>query len=464
MLNNELISIFAGSNCDVVNRRFLTTWLFCLLSAFMFGQTVDNHLSELFYAQFGDDENQNLTGEHRSFLSGVDTTDEFTFYFRSNQFTIDETYLWNPSETALLRNILKRDIARIDTLTIYAYSSPEGSAQHNAWLSRKRAEATLEYILAHSHQAPGKVNIIEKQENWPGLRQAVRTYYSRNNRDSVLAILGGQMSDEARKEALKNMDEGTTYRYLIDTLMRPLRNSTFVIRWSNAYKDMCEAIEPVTSAIPSGLPLITDIRPGILLPSFTAKDADWAKRTIFALKTNALYDAVTALNYSIEVPIGDRFSIAWQHYFPWWHTQKELKYCLQYLTLGGEFRWWMAPRSLPESVNRMLRDALTGHFVGVYGFWGKTDIQVLRDLGMYQCANVLSAGLTYGYSFPVSHHWNMELSISAGYARIPYQHYIPSDDWQHLWRDPENTGVMHYFGPTNVAVSLVRPIVIKYKK
>ena len=58
----------------------------------------------------------------------------------------------------------------------------------------------------------------------------------------------------------------------------------------------------------------------------------------------------------------------------------------------------------------------------------------------------------------------MEFSISAGYAQIPYQHYIPSEDWQFLWRDPENTGVLHYFGPTNVAVSFVRPIVIRYRK
>ena len=424
---------------------------------------MDNHLSDVFFSPFSEEENQNLTGTHRSLLTDAGRADEFTFYFRCNQFVIDETYLWNPAETTELRRLLKQDGIRIDSLTIYAYSSPEGPSRHNAWLSFKRAEATREYILAYCTNAPGFVNIVEKKENWPGLRQAVRTGYSRENRESVLGILNGRMSDDERKLALQTLDGGTTYRYLIDTLMVPLRNSVFVIRWSPDRPVEPEAIGPVTSLITARMPEIRAMQPEIVMPAaISASGTDWAKRTIFALKTNVLYDAVTAFNYSVEVPLGDRFSFSLQHYFPWWHTQKELKYCLQYLTLGGELRWWMSPRPLPESESRILRDVLTGHFIGLYGFWGKTDIQVLRRIGMYQCDNVLSAGLTYGYSFPLTRHWNMELSISAGYARIPYQHYIPSDDWQQLWRDPYNTGILHYFGPTNVAVSLVRPIVIKY--
>ena len=50
-----------------------------------------------------------------------------------------------------------------------------------------------------------------------------------------------------------------------------------------------------------------------------------------------------------------------------------------------------------------------------------------------------------------------------GYARIPYQHYIPSEDWQILWRGREDQGVLHYFGPTQLKVSLIRPILVKYR-
>ena len=445
-------------------RQIVATWFLSLISVVVSGQAINSPLPGRTYFVYGE-ENQNLTGEHRSILTDTERADEFTFYFRCNQSSIDESYLWNPTETAMLRGLLKRENIRIDTLTIYAYSSPEGPYELNVRLSRKRAEATRDYILAHSRKAPNHINIIQKEENWPGLRQSARLSYHRANREDVLRILSEDMEDAARKQAIRDLDGGRTYRFLIDTLMGPLRNSVFTIRWALDQPIQSDVPSPVASIVPAE-PLqiarpepVEEERPAVI-----PEDPEWAKRTIFALKTNALYDAVTALNYSIEFPIGKQFSIAWQHYFPWWHTKKELKYCLQYLTLGGEARWWFAPKPRPESASRMLRDVLVGHFVGVYGFWGKTDIQWQRAIGMYQCYPVWSVGLTYGYSLPISRHWNMEFSISAGYARIPYQHYIPSDDWQLLWRDPENTGVLHYFGPTNVAVSFVRPIVIKYRK
>ena len=52
----------------------------------------------------------------------------------------------------------------------------------------------------------------------------------------------------------------------------------------------------------------------------------------------------------------------------------------------------------------------------------------------------------------------MEFSISGGYAQIPYQHYIPTEDWQILIKDRNNAGTLHYWGPTKAEVSLVIPI------
>ena len=75
----------------------------------------------------------------------------------------------------------------------------------------------------------------------------------------------------------------------------------------------------------------------------------------------------------------------------------------------------------------------------------------------------LSFGLTYGYSLPVSRYLNIEFSISAGYARIPYQYYIPTPDWQILIRDRDRAGVAHYFGPTKAEISLVIPIRANFK-
>ena len=59
---------------------------------------------------------------------------------------------------------------------------------------------------------------------------------------------------------------------------------------------------------------------------------------------------------------------------------------------------------------------------------------------------------------PIGKFLNLELTLSAGYASIPYQHYVPTDDWEILIMDRNNAGRMHYFGPTKAEVSFVIPI------
>ncbi|MBR2378240.1 MAG: DUF3575 domain-containing protein, partial [Bacteroidaceae bacterium] len=73
-----------------------------------------------------------------------------------------------------------------------------------------------------------------------------------------------------------------------------------------------------------------------------------------------------------------------------------------------------------------------------------------------------SVGLSYGYAMPISRYLNLEFSISGGYANIPYQHYIPTEDWMHLIRDDKKAGTLHYLGLTKLQISLVFPIMIKY--
>lgn len=404
---------------------------------------------------------QNLFGAQRLTTHGnFRFTEEFTIYYRRNKTDIDTSYLWNPAQITQLRSFLRKDIV-VDTITVYAYASPEGHYGHNVWLSRQRAENARKYIVGEYGLDPDKVRICQQEENWPGLRQAVRNFYEGDNRDDLLEILWAEgLSDKERKDRIIALDAGKTYSYLIDVLMPPLRSAIFSITWSrrNAF-DLPSVKWGGESKAERRQETKEEEQ-----PQYPETQQDTiAKRTIVALKTNVLYDAVTAINYQVEVPIGKNFSVVWEHYFPWWATKKELKYCLQYLTLGGEARWWFAPKPRPETKDRVLRDVLVGHYIGAYGLWGKADLQWQDKFGMYQCAPILSAGLTYGFVTPITKHLNLELSVSAGYARIPYQHYIPSEDWQILWRDRNDAGITHYFGPTKVTVTLSMPILINYK-
>ena len=178
--------------------------------------------------------------------------------------------------------------------------------------------------------------------------------------------------------------------------------------------------------------------------------------TYFAVKTNLLYDAVTALNVEIEVPVWDRFSILWEDVFPWWEIRN--KYCFQLWEMGPEARFWFKKWE-PVGTQK-----LRGWFVGIYGMSARYDFQWDRTIN-YQ-GEFWSAGVSGGYVLPLGKkkRWLMEFSMAVGFLSTDYRHYLPTDQYDKLIRDPYQTGTVTYFGPTKVKVALSLPINIKRKK
>lgn len=379
------------------------------------------------------------------------------YYYRSG-IEIDENYLDNKVQTDHIKDYLSRS-PRIDSLTIYAYASPEGVYEHNVWLARRRAEAARSYILDHLPTGrefdPECIRIRPMEENWGGLRKEIEENYRRADRDRVLAILDAEVGNDTKKWRLKQLDCGYTYNYIIRHHMPRLRVATWICVWEH----------PVQKQEPMALGELSfaskPLRRSSLALDPIAIPKSYDKRTILALKTNMLYDAATWLNFAVEVPIARRFSILYEHHCPWWVTGNN-QLCLEFLSFGGEFRWWFSPRYRPASAEMVKRDALVGHFLGLYGMGGKFDLQARRT-GCYQ-GEFFSVGLTYGYSMPICKRLNIEFSVSVGYARIPYRHYIPSDDWQLLIRDRNKVGTWNYIGPTKIEIALVCPILARYSK
>ena len=379
-------------------------------------------------------------------------TQKFSIHYKVDSTNINPNYIKNRRQ---IENILYylHNSPRIDSITIYAWASPEGGYKYNRWLSKERARSAKEFLLKHSPDTirlnADKIKISPLAENWEGLTRFVETKYFQEDRHSALDILNDRnISDEARKYRLKKLDQGRTWRYFIKNYMPELRAATWICTWAPAPPRL-----PFGPGIKDSLTAPSNM--GILLPYRPVPIVYHKTRTILAMKSNLLYDAGTALNFAVEVPFNEHLSFLYEHHCPWWLT-KNNRYCLQYLSLGGELRWWFVPKTQKESKRYKQRDALVGHFLGLNAMCGKADLQANRDL-CYQF-EFMSAGLTYGYAFPISRYLNLELSLSAGYARIPYQHYIPTEDWQILIRDKNNAGTLHYFGPTKAEVSLVIPI------
>ena len=94
---------------------------------------------------------------------------------------------------------------KVDSITIYAWSSPEGRYSWNKYLSKERAKSAKKFLLRHSPDSAklnaGKIHISPIAENWQGLVRLVEENYVRADREQVLDILYDQdITDQVRKD------------------------------------------------------------------------------------------------------------------------------------------------------------------------------------------------------------------------------------------------------------------------
>lgn len=193
--------------------------------------------------------------------------------------------------------------------------------------------------------------------------------------------------------------------------------------------------------LPVWLPACSQETQATALPS----RLDMAKRPLFALKTNLLFDVVMMPNIEIEVPIGNRWSVDGEYTFPWWLFDND-KYCMQILMGGLEGRYWLGNRKVREQ-----KGVLTGHFLGLYAGGGKYDLQ--WDDNGYQGEFFIAAGISYGWATSIARNLRLEFNIGIGVLRTNYRHYHTRDNYHTLlWQE---NGKYTWLGPTKAKISLV---------
>ncbi len=287
-------------------------------------------------------------------------------------------------------------------------------------------------------------------EDWAGLYEEIVGNYHRPDREKVIAILeNDKIGSETRKWRLQQLDGGRTFNYIIKHHMPRLRRATWICIWVSPEPERAEAIVAVEQ-----MPVKGSVYAPAPAPIPVSYTPIYKKKGVVAVKTNLLYDLVTALNVEVEVPIDNRFSVAIEDVFPWWTPGKNGK--------ENSFRLWeigVEPRYWFKKTGTMERDRLKGHFAGVYAMSGKYDFQRKRDI-CYQ-GEFWSAGVTYGYAVPIGKTFNLEFSASIGYIDADYRHYQPDAGYEHLYKT--KTGKTSYFGPTKLKVSLVLPLYKRYR-
>lgn len=107
-------------------------------------------------------------------------------------------------------------------------------------------------------------------------------------------------------------------------------------------------------------------------------------------------------------------------------------------------RWWTCPR--PGKGD----GCLTGHHLGLYAQLFDYDIE-LGGTGRQSDGPCFGAGISYGYSLPVSRLFCIDFTVGLGWIGGQYRKYRPADGC-YVW---QSTVRHNWFGPTKAEISLV---------
>lgn len=375
-----------------------------------------------------------------------DTIHHITIYFGLNQSSIDRNYTGNINTTALLDKLLtdSLQVSCLDSITVFAYTSPEGSIDSNYQLSAGRSESVRAYLQQHyPHLNPAIIITHNKGEDWNGFRNKVINDAQLPDKEEVIALMNyHSQNKEKQKRLLKHLNGGKTYAYIKSHILPELRRAEVTIynleslQADEACSTKSEVWQDTTAYADRTIPVVESSDELILTESSQPE----SRRVLVAIKNNLLYDLALAPNIEVEVPLGRTWSVNAEYKSPWWCNNGKHR-CYQMISGGVEGRYWLG--------NRQKRNQLTGHFLGLYGEGGNYDFQFGGD--GYRGKYYMASGLTYGYAKQLGKHLSIEFSLGVGYLTTEYRKYTPYED--------DLVGVKYgqfnWIGPTKAKISLV---------
>lgn len=169
-----------------------------------------------------------------------------------------------------------------------------------------------------------------------------------------------------------------------------------------------------------------------------------ASAQVVALKTNMLSDVLLTPDIGVEFGLAPKWSLEANFHGVAWNYGE------------NRFRHWQA---IPEA-RLWLCQKFHGHFFGLHGIVGQynlgnigSDFPLLnlKDLAKKRYEGWMAgAGISYGYDWLLSRHWNLEAMIGIG--------------WIHTWSDVypcakcgnkiDDNLQRDYFGPTRLALNI----------
>lgn len=367
-------------------------------------------------------------------------------YFPYDQAYIDMHYMDNEYNLHIADSLLS-DLSYISTLRkieITAQSSPEGRVEYNEQLSERRRLSLIEYFTTkYPHIDSTLWSFKAVAENWELFHEHLLEDQNIPNRERVLAISEADRKPDDKEWLLKLLDDGEPWLYIKEHILPSQRFGASMLFIPMQYL-----------IYPKPLPLETVVTlPPLEMPRYEPRYVPpvvlHEPKLLFALKTNLVLDALSVVNLGIEIPIGDRFSVVGEVIYPWWRNW-DRDFTMQIESYHAEFKFWLGDRGATEQ--------LQGWYVGLYGGWGRYDIQPFSTEGVQ--GSFTDFGLEVGFAHRVARNLNLEYTLGFGYVSTCWDDYYMANDTDgygyikvipYPWMQNSLSSVL----PTRFGVSLV---------
>lgn len=297
----------------------------------------------------------------------------------------------------VVNQILNDSAAHLSHVWIGGSASPEGPEAHNIWLGKIRAKRLYDYLKAHTSIPDSLIRVENLMEDW---RTPLRLIQKLDfpNKARVVEIWNSQTDNASRKRAIKAIDKGATWEYLIDKTFRPARNARMMI--------VCEAADSIVEQyryykIPPFRETM-DIR---IAPAPILMSVPEYRGRFVALKTDLTALCFLVANVGVEFSFGRGFSLD----LPFYYSPYDItsKFRVRIFGSRPELRYWLN-RDWPGR----------GHFFGLNSTVAGFNVSFPHTDRFQDPERALwGLGLSYGYTlnFGKHRHWGIEFNIGAGY-------------------------------------------------
>lgn len=395
------------------------------------------------------------------FALGQTTTDSTKVYYSINRGIFDPSF--NNNRAASDSIIAKiRSAAAANTLNhvdIHSFASPDGPLKLNERLAEMRGNTLKNYIIDKTGIDSTYISSISGGIAWDELRNIVAENPGIPSQKEILKILddttlsvvapksdamakkgGGEFIEDKRKQKLQSIDNGKTYRWLLNNIFPGLRYAVAITVYQNSdiSENRLADIDSDTLCVTDPIERVFIEEPPV--PDYIAVPLTTGPKPeafhLFALKTNLLYYLVLSPNIELEWLINKNWSAAIG-----FDGTSIGKYSDQHAyrlgIVSAEGRLWIKQRA-----------PWHGMFIGVFGGGGWYDF-LNKEHGYYGEGGMV--GVSFGYMWPIRRNLSFEGCIGAGYLYTRVKEYVPFEG-HHLY---QRTKLLNYFGPLKLKFSIV---------